>query len=92
MAPKRRGSSGAKTRSATCAAMQEIGMRGIEIAFERLQPIAFALHQLKLTASRAAIGAFELRQRRRLAAIAHVGPDQAVALDRLVGLGVDLVA
>ena len=41
--------------------------------------------------SRASNVASSLRQRRRLGALAHIDPDEAVALGGLVGLGLDLV-
>ena len=66
------------------AHVQEAEMRGIDVAFERLQIIAFALHHEQIAL--AVVGdhdQFEHRQRRRLLARAHVGPDQAVALDAI---------
>ena len=74
------------------AHVQEAEMRGIDIAFERLQVIALALHH-ELIALALVLDhhRFEHRQRGRFLAFAHIGPDQAVALDRRIGLRRDPV-
>src|SRR5579864_7530247 len=72
--------------------MQNPDMRGIEIALDRLQPIAAPLHEAQLHAALRSEEAFEMRQiPRRAVAVAHIDPDHAVMLFRQIGLGFDLV-
>ena len=71
--------------------MQEAEMRGVDLAFQRLQPVAVALHQADVDLVRRQVEHLEAGQRRRLGALAHVDPDEAGALDDTVGLGLHLV-
>ncbi len=70
--------------------MQKAEMRGVDVAFERLQPVAFALGEGDLQFALGQQRGFDPRQRRGLGALAHIDPDEAVALGDLVGLGPDL--
>ena len=68
--------------------VQKAQMRGVDVAFERLQPIALAVGQGDVSIVR--IGGdrgLDLRKRRRLGALAHVDEHHAAALGGLVGLG-----
>ena len=65
-------------------------MRGVDLALDRLQVVAIALDHADVDLVFRRIEDLEGGQRRRLAR-AHVDPDHAGALDRLVGLGMDLV-
>ena len=66
-------------------------MRGVDVAFEALQPVAVAhvAHDDALVVGDAQH--LERRQRRRHLALAHVDPDDAALLGDLVGLGLDAV-
>ncbi len=70
--------------------MQEAEMGGVDLALERLQPVAIALHHVDDDLVRREIQHLEGRQRLRLA-LAHVHPDQAGPLHDAIGLGFDLV-
>src|SRR5215468_8128637 len=67
-------------------------MRGVDVAFQRLQPVALPLPRPQLSLLRWAQHRFEHRQRRRYLALAHVNKDEPVALDDAVRLGPDLLA
>ena len=73
------------------AGMQEAEMRGVDVAFEALQPVAVAhvAHDHALVVGNAQH--LERRQRRRHFALAHIDPDDAALLGDLVGLGLDAV-
>ena len=71
------------------ADVQEAEMRGVDVALERLQPVAFALDEEHVALVLGQQDRLEARQRRRRLALAHVGPDQAVALEHLVALRLD---
>ena len=71
--------------------MQEAEVRGVDLALERLQPVAVALDQADADLSRRHVEDLEARQRRRLRVLAHMDPDEAGALDRAIGLGLHLV-
>jgi hypothetical protein len=73
------------------AEMQNADMRGVEIALDRLEPIAMPLHEAQLDEIRGREAGIEGRQRGRLGRIAHIDPDHAVALRRQIGLGADPV-
>jgi len=73
------------------ADMQEAEVRGVDVAFEPLQPIAVALDAEQIALAVAEQHRLEHRQLRRLRPRAHVSPDQAVALDSGIGLGLDLL-
>src|SRR6185437_11008661 len=74
------------------AEMQHADMAGVEIALDRLQPIAAPLYETHLHAVRRPHQAFEMRQvLRRLVAVAHIDPDDAVMLFRQIRLGMDLI-
>ena len=73
------------------AGMQKAEMRGVDIAFQRLQPVALALHERDRHLALRQQGRLDLRQRRRLRALAHIDPDKAVALRDRVRLGLDAV-
>ena len=73
------------------AGMQETEMRGIDLALDRLQVIAVAHDEGDADFVIGHVEDFERRQRRRLGARAHIDPDHPGALDRLVGLGPDLL-
>src|SRR5260370_17572687 len=65
-------------------------MRGVDVAFERLQPIALALRAIDVGLVGRQYGRFERRQRRRYRALAHIDVNHAAALRHLVGFGLDL--
>ena len=64
-------------------------MRGVDVAFERLQPVAFALVAHDDALVRGQAEDLERGQRRRHLALAHIGPDHAAELGHLVSLGLD---
>ena len=66
-------------------------MRGVEIALDRLQPVAAALHEAVLDLVLRQERGFERRQVRRALALAHIDPDEAVLLGGEIGLGAHLV-
>ena len=66
-------------------------MRGVDLALQGLQPVAFALDEEQPALVLGQQRGFHHRQRRRLGARAHIGPDQPVALGHRIGLGADLV-
>ena len=78
-------------RRACRAEMQNADMRGVEIALDRLEPIAMPLHEADVLALARLEAGLEQRQARRLGRIAHIDPDHAVALRRQIGLGADPV-
>src|SRR5260370_9711298 len=65
-------------------------MRGVDVAFERLQPLALALPAITVGLAGRQQGRFERRQRRRYRALAHIDVNHAAALRHLVGFGLDL--
>src|SRR5262249_1714815 len=68
--------------------MKETQMRGVDVAFERLQPIALAVGQRDVSVIGVGRrGGFDLREGRRLGVLAHVDEYHAAALRGLVGLG-----
>ena len=71
--------------------MQPTEMRGVDVAFQRLQPVALALGESDGELALRQQRRLDLRHRRRLLALAHVDPDHAGALGHLVGLGVHLL-
>src|SRR5579863_6614954 len=71
--------------------MEQADMRGVEIAFDRLQPIAPALDETDLDLLGGREAGLERRQCRRTRAVAHIDPDDAIALGCQISLGVDLV-
>jgi len=71
--------------------MQKAEMRGVDIALERLQPVAFALHEVDLQIGRRHQRGLDRRQWRRLLARTHIDPDQAIAFGDHIGLSFDLV-
>src|ERR1700741_4139254 len=71
--------------------MEETEMRGIDIAFQCLQPIAFAQRAAGEDLAFGEEQRLDRWERRRFLACAHIGPDDAVALDRAIGLGLDFV-
>ena len=74
------------------AGVQKAEMRGVDVAFQRLQPVAFALAGQEIGLVGRAQHRLERRQRRRHLALAHIDPDQPPAFGDLVGLGLDLIA
>ena len=73
------------------ARMQVAEMRGVDLALERLQPVAVALDEADLDLVLGHVEDLEGRQRRYLCALAHVDPDDAGALHRLVGFRLHLL-
>ena len=73
------------------AGVQEAEMRGVDLALERLQPVAVALDEARADFVLGHVQDLECRQRRHLRARAHVDPDHAGALHDLIGLGLDLL-
>ncbi len=71
--------------------MQPTEMRGVDVAFQRLQPVALALGERDGEIAFRQQRRLDLRHRRRLGALAHVDPDHAGAFGDLVGLGVHLL-
>src|SRR5205823_2428632 len=72
------------------AGMQEAEMRGVDFAFEALQPIALALREDDVDLTLRQQGRLDLRQRRRFLALAHIDIDQAVALGDPIRLRLDV--
>ena len=72
------------------AGMQEAEMRGVDFAFQTLQPIALALREDDVDFALRQQGRFDLRQRRCFLALAHIDIDQAVALSDPVRLCLDV--
>src|ERR1700751_4532196 len=54
------------------AGVQKAEMRGVDVAFERLQPIALALRAIDVSLVGRQYGRFERRQRWRYRALAHI--------------------
>jgi hypothetical protein len=73
------------------ASVQEAEMRGIDLALNGLQVIAVALDEGDANFVIGQVEDFERRQRRDLCLRPHVDPDDARALDRLIGLGFHLM-
>ena len=69
--------------------VQEAHVRGVDVPFQCLQPVAVALQAPDLGVGHQ-VG-LDQRQRRRLGAVAHVDPDEAIALGRAVGARPHLV-
>ena len=67
------------------AGVQEAEMRGVDLALERLQPVAVALDEAHADLVLGNVEDLERRQRRHLRARSHVDPDDAGALGDLVG-------
>ena len=66
-------------------------VRGVEAAFERLQPVAFLDDFGDVAMALRSRGPGEFRQRRRTLGRAHIGPDDATQFDGRIGGQVDLV-
>ncbi len=64
--------------------MQKAEMRGVDVAFERLQPIAVTLSQGDVAVVRLGHGRLDIRQGRRRCALSHIDEHQAAALGGLV--------
>jgi hypothetical protein len=73
------------------AGMQEAEMRGVDLAFERLQIVAVALNETHADLTIRNIQDFERRQRRRFGARPHIDPDDAGALNHPIGFRLDLL-
>jgi hypothetical protein len=73
------------------ASVQEAEMRGIDLALNGLQVIAVALDEGDANFVIGQVEDFERRQRRDLCLRPHVDPDDARALDCLIGLGFHLM-
>ena len=69
------------------AEMQEAEMRGVDVALERLQPVALALVHARDALVLGQRQALDVRHWRRLLTRPHVGPDQAATLHHLVDRG-----
>ena len=68
--------------------MEKAQVRGVDVAFERLQPIALAVGQRDVSVvGVSGDGGFDLGEGRRLGALAHVDEHHPAALGGLVGLG-----
>ena len=66
-------------------------MRGVDVAFEGLQPVAFALDEERLQFRLVEPCCLDFGHWRCFGARSHVDPDQACLLGRAVGLGLDLL-
>lgn len=73
------------------AAMQEAEMRVVDIAFQRLQPVALPLDAEEAELLGGQSCRLELGQRRRHRAGTEIGPDEAGALHHREGASLDLV-
>ena len=73
------------------AGVQEAEMRGVDLALERLQPVAVALDEADADLVLGNVQDLEGRQRRSLGARSHVDPDDAGALHDLVGFRLHLL-
>jgi len=73
------------------AVVQPGEMRGVDVALQRLHPVAFALDAEQLHIIRGQQRRLELGQRRRLLRLAHIDPDQAVALLHRIRFGAHLI-
>ena len=69
------------------AGMQKSEMRGVDVAFERLQIIAMALDEEHADLVVGNAQDLEARQRRRFGARSHIDPHHAGAFDHAVRLG-----
>ena len=73
-------------------AVQDRGVRGVDAAFKRLQPIALLPHLRDVAVGFRHLRPFESRRCRHFLARPHIGPDDAAHLDRRIGGQADLVA
>ena len=73
------------------AGMQKAEMRRVDVAFQRLQPVAFPLPGPEIGLVGRAQHRLQRRQWRRYLAFAHIDVDQSAALGHLVSLRFDLV-
>src|SRR5262245_25679122 len=71
--------------------MQKAEMRGVDVALQSLQPVALTLTEYRVDLILREEYRLQGRQRRWLGSRSHIDPDQTIALNRLVGLGLDLV-
>ena len=78
-------------RRIDAAHVQEREVRGVDVAFQRLQPVALALHHERLHSSGGSMTASKHGRGGACSRLAHVGPDEPVALERRVGLRPDLL-
>jgi len=73
------------------AGMQKAEMRRVDVAFQRLQPVAFPLPRPEVGLVGRAEHRLERRQRWSHVALAHIDIDETAALGHLVGLCLDLL-
>src|ERR1700730_17697520 len=67
-------------------------MRGVDAAFERLEPVALLPHLRDVAMALGHLGPLESGRRRHFLARTHIGPDHPAHLGRRVSRELDLVA
>jgi len=73
-------------------AVQDRGMRGVDAAFQRLQPVAFLPYLGAVPVAFRHLRPFESRRRGHALLRPHIGPDHPAYLGRRICRKVDLVA